>query len=88
MKPKSKMIKNIFEYINDDNKCKWGEKLSYRLSIKDIPKAKVIKSKRYLEGQASEIKGKPRECCVLEVKLMKCFKKERAIILTEASSAH
>lgn len=41
-KPKSKMIKNILEYINDDNKCKWAEKLSYRLAIKDIPKAKVI----------------------------------------------
>lgn len=41
-KPKSKMIKNILEYINDDNKCKWAEKLNYRLSIQEIPKAKVI----------------------------------------------
>lgn len=36
------MIKNTFEYINDDNKCKWVEKLSYCLSIKDIPRARVI----------------------------------------------
>lgn len=39
---KGKMIKNISEYINDDNKCKWTEKLRYRLSIKDISRAKVI----------------------------------------------
>lgn len=46
MKPKSKKIKNIFEYINDDNKYKWAEKLSYRLCIKDIPKAEVITKDR------------------------------------------
>lgn len=43
--------------------------------------------KRYLERQASKIKEKPKECCILETMLIKCFK-ERVIMLIEDSSTH
>ena len=46
-----------------------------------------MNQKRYLETQASKIKGKPKECCILETMLIKCFK-ETVIILTKANGTH